>query len=115
LKDQDESITNLPESRLFVFQSIAREVKDQLQQLLLIKKIKLDIEVTVDKAVLHIEEELLVRVILNLLDNAIKFSYVGSTIYLKFYDDDKILISVRDNGLGFEPTQNEELFKKFTK
>jgi signal transduction histidine kinase len=85
-----------------------------LQQLLLIKKIKLDIEVTVDKAVLHIEEELLVRVILNLLDNAIKFSYVGSTIYLKFYDD-KILISVRDNGLGFEPTQNEELFKKFTK
>jgi signal transduction histidine kinase len=52
---------------------------------------------------------------LNLLDNAIKFSYVGSTIYLNFYDDDKILISVRDNGLGFEPTQNEELFKKFTK
>jgi signal transduction histidine kinase len=39
LKDQDESITNLPESRLFVFQSIAREVKDQLQQLLLIKKL----------------------------------------------------------------------------
>lgn len=116
LKDQDESSSNLPESRLFVFQSIAREVKDQLQQLLLIKKINLDIEVAVDKAVLHIEEELLVCVIVNLLDNAIKFSFVGSTIYLKFFtNDDKTVISVRDNGLGFDPAQNEELFKKFTK
>jgi signal transduction histidine kinase len=91
LKDQD-SITNLPESRLLLFQSIAREVKDQLQQLLLIKKIKLDIEVTVDKQ-FYIEEELLVRVILNLLDNAIKFSYVGSTIYLNFFDE-KIIILI---------------------
>lgn len=116
LKDQDEINNSYPIARVVVFQSILNEVESQLNQLLLIKKINLAIEVTVQKASLHIEEELLVRVIMNLIDNAIKFSFVGSTIYLKVFDDHgKISIEVRDNGLGFDISKKEELFKKFTK
>jgi len=116
LKDQDEVNASIPEARAIVFRSIVNEVENQLHQLLLIKKIDLNIEVAVEKAVLHIDEDLLVRVIMNLLDNAIKFSFLGSTIYLKvFSDNGQVCISVRDNGLGFDASQKEELFKKFTK
>jgi signal transduction histidine kinase len=41
---------------------------------LTIKKIKLNVSIEVPKAELFIEEELLIRVLVNLIDNAIKFS-----------------------------------------
>ena len=116
LKDQDEVITNFPEPTKINFSTVMREVEKQVYQLLLIKKINFNVEVEIDEAYLHIDEKLLVRMIMNLLDNAIKFSFVGGTIFLRvFSENEKICITVRDKGIGFSPSQKEELFQKFTK
>jgi signal transduction histidine kinase len=76
-------------------------VESLVQQLLTIKKIKLNVSIEVPKAELFIEEELLIRVLVNLIDNAIKFSYPNSEVHLRIYKEDiKLIFSVSDNGIG---------------
>jgi signal transduction histidine kinase len=75
-------------------------VESLVQQLLNIKKIKLNVSIEVPKAELW--EELLIRVLVNLIDNAIKFSYPNSEVHLRIYKEDiKLIFSVSDNGIGF--------------
>jgi hypothetical protein len=58
----------------------------------------------------------IIRVLVNLIDNAIKFSYPNSEVHLRIYKEDtKLIFSVSDNGIGFNLNQREDLFKKFTK
>jgi signal transduction histidine kinase len=81
---------------------------------LTIKKIKLNVSIEVPKAELFIEEELLIRVLVNLIDNAIKFSYPNSEVHLRIYKEDtKLIFSVSDNGIGFNLNQREDLFKNY--
>jgi signal transduction histidine kinase len=42
----------------------------------------------------------------NLIDNAIKFSYPNSEVHLRIYKEDiKLIFSVSDNGIGFNLTR----------
>lgn len=116
LKEQDELITTNDKPKLISFQSIVSDVKDQKAQLLESKKIELLIDIRLEKAKLRIDSELLTRVISNLIDNAIKFSFPESEIQLKIYSEhSKTYIKVTDNGIGFDPENSSELFNKFTK
>lgn len=72
--------------------------------------------VEIDEAKLWIDEGLLVQVLVNLISNAIKFSYFDSDIKVRIYkEDSNVVITVADRGIGFDKHQMEELFKKFTK
>lgn len=116
LKEQDAILKTRADVTTISFESVIAKVKTQVRQLLEIKKIKLAVSITVEKASLAIEEELLIRVLVNLIDNAIKFSYPKSEVSLKVYQENKqLMISVTDKGIGFNHNQTEELFKKFTK
>jgi signal transduction histidine kinase len=51
----------------------------------------------------------------NLIDNAIKFSYPNSEVHLRIYKEGiKLIFSVSDNGIGFKPNQRG-LFKNLQK
>ena len=51
-----------------------------------------------------------------LISNAVKFSYFDSEIKVRIFSaDSKLIITVKDYGMGFDRNQIEELFKKFTK
>lgn len=116
LKEQDAILKTRADVTTISFASVIAKVETQVRQLLEIKKIKLAVSITVEKASLAIEEELLIRVLVNLIDNAIKFSYPKSEVSLKVYQENKqLMISVTDKGIGFNHNQTEELFKKFTK
>jgi K+-sensing histidine kinase KdpD len=53
-------------------------------------------------------------VLVNLIDNAIKFSYPNSEVHLRIYKEDtKLIFSVSDNGIGFN--LNQRGFKKIYK
>jgi signal transduction histidine kinase len=57
----------------------------------------------------------LIRVVVNLIDNAIKFSFPQSEIKVEAYTEDKkLILIVSDSGLGFNPEYKDEIFKKFT-
>ena len=79
------------------------------------KQIKLNTSSELEEAILMIDEDLLLRVVVNLVDNAIKFSFSNSEIKLSVsIVDDKVAFVVSDSGIGFDPKNKEELYTKFT-
>jgi len=58
----------------------------------------------------------LVQVLVNLIDNALKFSYSNSQVHIRIYSEKtELIFTVSDNGIGFEQKDCELLFEKFTK
>jgi two-component system phosphate regulon sensor histidine kinase PhoR len=57
---------------------------------------------------------LLEQAIINLLDNAIKYSKPGGTVLVDSSEaEDQILIVIKDNGIGIEKQNLERLFERF--
>ena len=58
--------------------------------------------------------EMLGRVWMNLIDNAIKFSHDGGTIFISGRrETDRLLVTVRDEGIGIRPEALGHIFDKF--
>jgi len=61
-----------------------------------------------------IDPPLLEQAIVNLLDNAIKYSDEGSSVHVSsFQKDDSIVISVQDHGIGIAKEHIPRLFERF--
>ena len=101
----------------------ARTVKNE--QLNLTEKIRYCVEVLKHKAAeknqkiifdeiqvsMYGDREKLVRVFHNLISNAIKFSMPNTTIHITMQTDmEQVLIKITDQGIGFPPDQDENIF-----
>jgi len=53
------------------------------------------------------------QALLNLIDNAIKFTEEGTISLSAILEDNHILVQVRDSGIGVDPTIKNQLFEKF--
>ncbi|WPO77425.1 HAMP domain-containing sensor histidine kinase [Flavobacterium sp. KACC 22761] len=116
LKEQDQVANPNPEARTVVFSNIVHFINEQVEQRLLDKNITMNLSLEISEAELRIDEGLLIQVLVNLISNAIKFSFFDSEIKVRIYNEDsKLAITVADKGVGFDKNQIEELFKKFTK
>ncbi|QSB25960.1 sensor histidine kinase KdpD [Flavobacterium sp. CLA17] len=115
LNEQDQIAKINQEVRTIVFPNILPFINEQVEQRLIDKNIKLSLSLEVNEARLRIDEGLLVQVLVNLISNAIKFSYFDSEVKVRIYfEKEKLVITVTDKGIGFNKDQIEELFKKFT-
>ncbi len=55
-------------------------------------------------------------VLINLIENAIKFSHAGGNIYLQAIETEQLVrMWVKDEGLGFAPEDSQLIFQKFTR
>lgn len=116
LKEQDDVVKVNPEVKAVLFSNIVPFINEQVEQRLLDKNIKMDLVLECNEAKLKIDEGLLVQVLVNLISNAVKFSYFDSEIKVRIFSaDSKLIMTVKDYGMGFDRNQIEELFKKFTK
>lgn len=76
-------------------------------------------EVSFDKSLdplypIEVDVNLMVRVISNLIENAIKYSGERSTISVRTWDDEKwVYVEIKDNGVGIAPEDLENIFEKF--
>lgn len=62
----------------------------------------------------HIDAKLIVQVIINLVDNAIKYTPVGSVIKIHTEQKNKlVIVSVADNGPGIPDEQKPRVFDMF--
>lgn len=62
------------------------------------------------------DEDMLMQVIYNLVDNAIKFTPTDGYISFKtFSDGDKVFVSVRNSGAGISPEELHKVFERFYK
>ncbi len=79
------------------------------------KNITLLFDTEVEEKIVYIDPNAIERIMLNLLSNAIKFTDAGSEIIVNIYDkQDKILISVKDTGIGIPEDKLKGIFDRFT-
>jgi signal transduction histidine kinase len=116
LREEDEIAKEVMKVRRINFNEIISVVNTTLQNKLSDKKLTLKIETNVNELHLKLNQTLLTRVLINLIDNAIKFSNPNNKIILKIEKKHaKLEISVTDEGIGFDNSKVKEMFKKFTK
>lgn len=71
---------------------------------------------SVDWAVVAGDRGRIREVLLNLLNNAVKFSDIGGTITVSFVQkEDFVLLHMRDTGCGISPEKIEKLFEPFSR
>jgi NtrC-family two-component system sensor histidine kinase KinB len=64
----------------------------------------------------EMDKDMIARVALNLLENAIKFTQVNGKVSIQATaQGDKIEVTVKDNGPGIPPDQLQNIFKKFVR
>lgn len=92
-------------------------VKDQSKRFELsanLKNISLHLTLPEKNCFVYADSDSLTKIISNLLSNAIKFT--SSDIWINLSEDKKqsqYILSVKDNGLGIVPSQQQKIFKPF--
>ncbi|MFV5685287.1 sensor histidine kinase [Flavobacterium sp. GB2R13] len=115
IKDEDEISKKVMDTKNLQMSVVFSHVGEQVAQKLVNKKIKLITTIEVEEASVKIDEDLLIRVLVNLIDNSIKFSLPESEIKVSVHlNKERLAFVVSDSGIGFDPKYKEELFKKFT-
>lgn len=80
------------------------------------KQIHLSFQATGDLPTLLLDPAKIEQVLNNLISNAVKFSYPGSSVAIRVYrNQDRALISVKDEGQGIPADELDMLFKWFGK
>ncbi len=78
------------------------------------KDISLEVVAPEDEIEISADEDRIIWVINQLLDNAIKYTENGGHVILAIEKDaDDAVISVEDNGVGFDPGQINEIYEPF--
>jgi PAS domain S-box-containing protein len=78
------------------------------------KGIELVFDTDVEEKIAACDAEKLERVMLNLLSNAIKFTEPGGNISVNIFDNnDSIIISVKDSGVGIPEDMLDKIFETF--
>ena len=77
---------------------------------------KLNIQISIDAAIhITVQRELFIQAVRNIIGNAIKFSSDGMNIFISAKKDDgQISLSIQDEGIGFIPSDMEQIFERFT-
>jgi two-component system sensor histidine kinase KdpD len=77
---------------------------------------RIEVELAKDLPLVEFDAVLIERVLCNLLENAAKYTPMGSTIRLAAVTSESALrVSVTDNGPGLPKGQEEAIFEKFTR
>jgi two-component system, OmpR family, sensor histidine kinase SenX3 len=93
---------------------LLEEAADRLGPMALAHGIPLRVEVDDRDAVMTCDSRQLLSAITNLLDNAVKYSEPGNTVTLSGgIEGDRVVISVRDEGIGIPATDLERIFERF--
>lgn len=78
------------------------------------KKISLTFDTDIEEKIMLCDPDMVERIVLNLLSNAVKFTPEGGHIYVCIYDrSDKIILSIKDDGIGIPPEMSEMIFERF--
>ncbi|NPV26615.1 MAG: phosphate regulon sensor histidine kinase PhoR [Firmicutes bacterium] len=78
------------------------------------KQITIECQIPVDLTQVWGDEDLLGQVVINLIDNAIKYTAPGGKIILKAAaNQDEVIVQVVDNGIGIPANSLNRLFERF--
>lgn len=92
---------------------LIKEAVTNLEPLILQKKAKLTYQLNASNPILTCDPGYLSIVIINLLDNAIKYAKQPEIVIITECRGQSFIFSVKDNGIGIETKHIKNLFKKF--
>jgi len=93
---------------------ILREVAEGWKQVALIRDVELTTEIGERNAFVRGDETLIRRLTDILLDNAFKYTSSPGSVSLRLEPtENKIVIAVRDSGLGIAPEEQNKIFERF--
>lgn len=76
-------------------------------------KMKLDIDIKVDKLYINMDVKAFRRIYENLINNSIKYNKSGTKIYFKMWVKKDLYISIGDNGVGIDDDIKDKIFDAF--
>jgi signal transduction histidine kinase len=111
MQNPDFAIDSEPINLNQVFEDIIRSAGT------IAEKKRIQIEVIKEEPVNMIlgDYDRLRQMFMVILDNAIKFSEENKTVHIKIEKADKIIVSIKDEGVGIDPSDINNIFEKFYK
>ena len=77
------------------------------------KKLQLIRDVEPDLPNINGDQDRLIQVVINLISNAVKFTDAGSIVCSAHQDEGKVVVSVKDSGIGIAPADQPKVFERF--
>jgi len=112
-KAQSLSVVEFKELEL---NSLLQEVVDQLYSYAQSKKIRLKLEINDESLWVNGDFSLLHRALMNVINNAIKFSHVGQAVEIKLSQKlNQAVVAITDYGIGIPQDKLETVFKRFSR
>jgi signal transduction histidine kinase len=95
------------------FMKLTGEFEEEIRS----KGYRVDVEYTCPPGlVVKADEEAIGRALWNLLDNAVKYSPTVKTIWVSAaYEDGRVILRVRDRGIGVPLEEQRQIFRKFVR
>ena len=94
--------------------AIVNEAAEAVQERFEAGECKFDLEITPDLPPITVDRDALITVLLNLLDNAFKYTKDNKHIILRaFSSDNAVHFEVEDNGIGLSSRAQRKIFNKF--
>ncbi|MDR1906201.1 MAG: GHKL domain-containing protein [Clostridiales bacterium] len=67
-----------------------------------------------EDGMIYAEDEMIIELISNLVDNAIKYNYEGGTVHIKTEKtEEKIILTIKDDGIGIPQKYLNRVFERF--
>jgi len=96
--------------------SLTRDAMEQVQPLALSKEQTLTTQVSLGLPEIHADGDMILRVLTNLLDNAVKFTPAKGNITLNVERvGERIMFTVSDTGFGIAPEHHQRIFDRFAR
>ena len=95
---------------------ILKKILDELRLTAQDKGLKLSLESAVDSLIAQVDADKIEDVLINLVDNAIKYTPKGGKVKVKLVDlGNRVRVEVKDTGQGLKPSEIKSLFDKFVR
>lgn len=111
------------ESQDIVFNKAEYSLDEQIRRVILLLEPKwceknIDFDIEMENISFLADEDFMQQVWINLLNNAIVYSYQNGVIHIKMYkqkEEEKAVIIIKDEGIGMDKHTKDRMFEKFFK